>query len=205
MSPDDLSGRACLALAAGLPLWLSGCATVVFPPARVADQVQVGVLDHGRHASLILPAPGGDMLLYAYGDWTWYALKQTGILEGGSAVLWPTPAALGRRRLPGPFSAAAVAREVVVPIEHTLYLTVDAADVARLVDGLERIFDANPTARVYNETYDLVFAPHPDPYWIFHTSNQGVAGWLEELGCRVEGSTILSDWRLGDRQHAADA
>ena len=45
--------------------------------------------------------------------------------------------------------------------------------------------------------YDLVFVPHPDPYSMFHNSNRVVAGWLEQLGCRVEGTTLLSVWQLG--------
>lgn len=194
--------RAGMALGAALPLWLSGCTTVVVPPADVANPVRVGVLDHGRHASLILEVPDA-MLHYAYGDWTWYALNQTGVVEGSAAVLWPTRAALGRKRLPGPFSPAAVAREVVVPVEHALYLTVDAGDVGRLVERLERIFEGNRAALVYNRSYDLEFVPHPDPYWIFHNSNQVVVGWLEELGCRVEGPAVLSDWRKGDPEDGA--
>ena len=96
-------------------------------------------------------------------------------------------AALGRKELPGPFSPAAVAREVRVPIEHALYLTVDARDVRSLVDRLDRIYHANLALRIDNEAYDLVFVPHPEPYWIFHNSNQVVAAWLEQLQCRVEG------------------
>ena len=51
--------------------------------------------------------------------------------------------------------------------------------------------------RVDNAAYDLVFVPYPEPYSMFHNSNQVVAGWLEQLGCRVEGTTLLSVWQLG--------
>ena len=189
--------RAPLLLTATLPLCLPGCTTTVFPPDQVAEPAQVGILDHGRHATLILEVPEGGMLLYGYGDWTWYALRQTGAVEGSSAVLWPTQAALGRRRLPGPFSPEAVSRAVEVPIEDALYLTVEAAEVRRLVDRLERIFRENIASRVYNPSYDLEFVHHPEPYWILHNSNQVVADWLRELGCRVEGPAVLSDWRRG--------
>ena len=169
----------------------------MYPPQQVADPVQAGILDHGRTASLIVEVPGGGMVRYAYGDWTWYALDRTGPVEGSAALLWRSEAALGRMELPGPFSPAAVAREVRVGLEDTLYLTVDARDVRRLVDHLDRIFEENRARSVYNETHHLVFVPHPEPYSMFHNSNHMVAAWLEQLGCRVEGPALLSSWRRG--------
>jgi hypothetical protein len=174
----------------------------VHPPARVADPAQIGVLDHGRHASLILESSGGDMVRYAYGDWNWFALRQTGPLEASAAVLWPTRAALGRMRLRGPFSPTVVAREVDVPIQHAVYLTVDASDVRRLVDRLDQIFHENNAARVYNPAFGLVFVPHSDRYWVFHNSNQVVADWLVQLRCRVEGPAVFSVWERGPRRAA---
>jgi hypothetical protein len=153
-----------------------------------------GVLDHGQRSSLILPTADG-MVRYSYGDWQWYALRQTGPAEGTAALFCPTQAGLGRKQLPGPFSPAAISRQVRV--EEVVYLTVDARAVDQPVDSLERNFDENSAGQVYNEAYDLVFVPHPDPYTIDHNSNRVVAGWLEQLGCRLEGTTLLSVWQLG--------
>ena len=36
------------------------------------------------------------------------------------------------------------------------------------MDSLERIFDENSAGQVYNEAYDLVFVPYPEPYSMFH-------------------------------------
>jgi hypothetical protein len=170
----------------------------VFPPQRVADPARIAILDHGHHASLILETPGDGMRRYSYGDWQWYALRQTGPAEAVSALFWPSQAALGRRELSGPFSPTAVERAVRVPIEHALYLMVEEQDVRRLVAGLDRVFAENAHAGVYNEAYDLVFVPHPHPYSMLHNSNQVVGEWLEQLGCRVEGPTLLSIWQLGE-------
>jgi hypothetical protein len=189
-----------LALAIASPLWLLGCATTVFPPHHVANPVQVGVLDHGRHTSLIVEIPGNGMLRYAYGDWQWYALRRTGPFEASSALLWPSQAGLGRQELPGPFSPTAVSRQVRVPIEHALYLTVDAGKVRHLIERLDGIFFESSADRVYNEAYDLVFVPHPDRYSMFHNSNQVVRDWLEQLGCRVEGTAFFSNWQKGARR-----
>jgi len=168
----------------------------VFPPQRVADPAQIGILDHGRTTSLIVEGPDDGMLRYAYGDWSWYALGRTGPAEGTSAVLWPTQATLGRRELPGPFSPIAVAREVRAPIEQALYVTVDARDVRRLVDRLDGIFDENRASSLYSEAHDLEFVPHPEPYSLARNSNGMVGDWLEQLGCRVDGNPVLSNWRL---------
>jgi hypothetical protein len=144
-----------------------------------------------------METPGGGMRRYSYGDWEWYALLQTGAVEGTSALFWPSKAALGRKDLPGPFSPAAVAREVRVPIEHALFLTVDEHAARGLTGRLDRIYDTNFAERIDNEAYDLVFVPYPEPYWIFHNSNQVVAGWLEQLQCRVQGPGLFAVWRLG--------
>lgn len=183
------------ALAAAALLCLPGCGATIYPPHPVAEPAQVAVLDHGWHSSLILETPGG-MLRYSYGDWSWYALRRTGPAEGIAALLWPTQAALGRRQLPGPFSPAAIAREVRVAFEDAIYLTVDTQAVHRLVTRLDRIYHENSAALVYNEPYDLWFVPHPDPYSISRNSNRVVADWLEQLGCRVEGTTLFDIWQL---------
>jgi hypothetical protein len=197
--------RPCLALAVASTLGVSSCATVVFPPQHVADPAQVGVLDHGHHTSLIVQTADDDMLRYSYGDWKWYALRQTGPAEGSAALLRPTQAALGRKELPGPFSPTAVVREVRVPIEHAIYLTVDAREVRRLVGRLNRIFYDNQAEQIDNDAYDLVFVPHPQRYWMFHNSNQVVAQWLVELQCRVEGPALVAEWRLGAETAASAA
>ena len=186
------------ALGASLALGLQACTTTVVPPANVAEPARIGVLDHGNHASLVLEVADGRTVQYAYGEWRWYAMEQTGVIQGLAAVLWPTRAALGRKRLPVRLSPASVADQIRVPVEDAVYLMVEAEDVARLVGRLDRMFEEHSEARVVSGLRDLEFVPHPEPYWIGHNSNRVLAGWLEELGCRVEGPTILSDWRLAD-------
>jgi hypothetical protein len=85
----------------------------------------------------------------------------------------------------------------VAAIEHALYVTVDAIEVQLLAGRLDRIYEENHADLVDNAAYDLVFVPHPEPCSMFHNSNQVVAGWLEQLGCRFEGPTLFAIWRLG--------
>jgi hypothetical protein len=162
----------------------------------VTEPAHVAVLDHGRHTSLLLAVPGEtEMVRYAYGDWRWYALQQTGIAEG-IAALSGRQAALGRRRLPGPLLPETVSRRVLVGVEEAIYFDADAHDVRRLIGELDAIFAAKAEERIDNTTYDLEFVPHPEPYGAFNNSNQMVARWLEMLGCRIEGSALYAAWRL---------
>jgi hypothetical protein len=82
---------------------------------------------------------------------------------------------------------------------------VDASAVQLLVGRLDRIYQENHAERVDNAAYDLVFVPYPEPYSMFHNSNQVVAGWLEQLGCRVDGPALFAVWRLGARAGSAAA
>jgi hypothetical protein len=112
-------------------------------------------------------------------------------------MLWPTQAALGRRRLAGFPSPDSVAREVRIGVEETIFLDVEADAARALIDQLDGLFFENISTRIFNELYDLEFVHHPEPYSLQHNSNHMVARWLEELGCRIEGSATLSRWQLG--------
>lgn len=172
----------------------SGCTTTVVPPAGGDKTARIAILDHGRHTSLIVQAPDGGMLRYAYGDWRWYAVRQSGVFDAIAALFWPTQGTLGRRKLPGPVDPATVTDQVRVPIEHAIYLNVDASEAAQLVAHLDQIYQDNLATRVDGFAFDLVFVPHPEPYWMLHNSNQMVGHWLTRLGCRLDGPALFSDW-----------
>ena len=193
LSPRNLRGLWVL-----LPvLVLQGCATVVVPPHLRSAGVTVFLLDHGHHSSLVLPTPDGHMIRYAYGDWEYYARADTGLYRGTAALLWPTQGALGRRQLPGPPTAAAVRRQVRVPIVRLYALQVKRGKTARLRRRLNGIFRSNVGTVHYNPLYDLYFVHDPQPYDMAHDSNREVANWLQRLGCRIRGGPVLlSNWKV---------
>jgi hypothetical protein len=174
----------------------ASCATVVIPPAAPVDRQAVFLLDHGRSSSLVLPRPDGRAVRYAYGDWAWYALGRTGVTEGSAALLWPSRAALGRRELPGPPAGTVIREQVAVEIDRLYELTVERADVERLAASLEATYEMNLHTRVHNPAADLEFVHHPRAYTALHNSNTVVAGWLRDLGCRVEGPRLFASWRV---------
>lgn len=186
--------------AAAVLLLTQACTTVIVPPVAPAEPGPVFLLDHGRHASLVLPRGDDGMVRYSYGEWKYYAQVRTGIDEASAAVLWPTRAGLGRRELPGLPGAAAVRRQLRVGIEHLYRVIVDSRKIEGLRARLDSIYEANIETLIYNPSYDLEFVHHPRAYWAFHNSNQVVAAWLGELGCQVHGPALFSNWKVEPRQ-----
>jgi hypothetical protein len=174
----------------------AGCTATVLPPAAVDEPARVAILDHGRHASLVLEQPGGAVVLYTYGDWEWFALRRTGPREASAAVLGPSQAALGKKHLPGPLTAQALVEQVRVLVTDIIVLHVERRRLDELAARLDAVFRANISSLVHNDAYDLDFVHHPEPYSAFHNSNEVVANWLEELGCRVTRPSLFFTWKL---------
>lgn len=177
-------------------LVLSGCgATLIVPPETPNEAAAVFVLDHGRHTSLVVSAADGSLHRYAYGDWRYYAEGDTSLWRGLSALLRPTPGALGYRRLPGPPDAATVLDQVRVPVVELHSLHVERDRVEALRSRLDTLIGEADTWREAPEV-DLLFVPYPRSYSLAHNSNQMLADWLGELGCEVSRRPILSGWQL---------
>lgn len=190
------SGLRAVGLLMAASLLLAGCATLVVAPTAPEEPVSVFLLEHGGHASLVLPAGERGLVRYAYGDLRWYALGQTGPAEGLAALLGETPAALGRRELRGPADAETVRAQVREGIQQLYELRVARAASERLRADLDGIYAANRATLVYSATYDLEFVRHPVPYSAQHNSNLVMAGWLKALGCEVQGAGLITNWRV---------
>lgn len=174
---------------------LAGCATTIVAPADPPDPVEVFVVDHGRTASLVIPASSGGMLRYAYGDWRWYALRETGPLHALSILLWPREGALGRAELDSPPTLANV-RTHLAQVERVLPVRVGRARVRAFEDEIERLYRSRLDTEVDTPATGLRFVHHPRRYTYFHNSNHMVAAWLRELGCRTRGRPFHSSWRV---------
>ncbi len=138
---------------------LGACVTTVEPPLTAGDAVDVYLLDHGRTPSLVLPTGTGELTRYAYGDWRWYALGERGVPEGAAALLWPTPAALGRQALGGPREASTVRRQVFVEIEELHAIRVGRRQAAALAARLDALFARALATLVQNEETGLRALP----------------------------------------------
>ena len=177
-------------------LGTAACTNVIVPPPEPLAPQAVYVLDHGRHASLVLPAADSGLVRYAFGDWKYYAESKTGVAEASAAVLLPTASGLGRRHLPEPATEEGVRAAIRLGIEDVHEVIVDRLAMARLREVLDSIFYANQESLIYNRGYDLEFVRHPRRYTIFRNSNWMVVDWLRQLGCQVSGLLLLSRWRV---------
>lgn len=187
-------------LVVSLCAWaLASCATVITPQSALSDPVDVFVVDQGRTTSLVIPASGGKLVRYAYGDWNWYALGNHGVWDAISALFWPTRAALGRGVLEGPATIDGIRRQVPAP-EEILSVPVDRARLLAFEQRMEALYDSGRDAEVSNPDVGMSFVHHPHAYTAFWNSNHAVASWLRELGNTTRGLSYCANWRVSARQ-----
>jgi hypothetical protein len=181
-------------------MWaLAGCATTVIPPESPADPVEVYIVDHGRTSSLIIPASGGGMLRYAYGDWNYYALGRRKLRDGIAAIFWPTRSGLGRAELRGDVGELTV-RAQALSIQSLHSVPTERARVREFEQRMEALYDERRDTEVESPSTGLSFVHHPRDYTYLWNSNHAVASWLRELGCETQGPSFRASWRVRDQQ-----
>lgn len=181
--------------AAALGAALAACTNTVVPPEPRGPTAAAFLLDHGRHASLVVEHEAG-LNRYAYGQWQWYVENRKGPARASGTLVSSGPAGLGRARLAGPPAIATVRREVEVPIEAGWRIDVPADRAAALTARLEALFRERADTRTHNPRYGLDFVRHPNPYSLGHNSNHVAGQWLRALGCRVDMGGPFSVWRV---------
>jgi hypothetical protein len=172
----------------------TGCAPRITPPPSPSHPVTVFVADYGRHSSLLLPDKRGGLVEFAWGDYAWFAQNHTGSGNAFSALFWSDGSGLGIRRLP------------IIPGYDELKKTLDAkrllcfpapADKAKtLREHLAAQIDLHDGQMIYSSKNKMYFVHDDDHYWLAHNCNHVTAEWLRELGCKVEGPILLSDFKL---------
>ena len=174
---------------------LCSCATTIIPPVDPIDPVNVYLIDYGRHVSLLLPLDETNELIeYAYGDWNWFALDRSRILDVFPTLFWPTPAALGRWEWALPDNAEAVRDRI--SCEELLQITVARADAQRFLSELEDRFMKQIETLHYQPRYQFDFVRDDSTYHLLHNCNHVTARWLERMGCEVRGSAMLADFAV---------
>lgn len=184
-------------LAAALVVVLTGCVTTSLEaPQDVAEPRAVFVIDHGRHSSIAIETASGDLVRYSYGDQRYYRDQDTSLASGAAALLWPTPATLGRAQLATEATAASLRAALVVGVEDILPLQVEGRLADRLMADLDQLHIQGVADHVFVDAFGLVFAPHPTDYVWWHNSSTVIAGWLEELGVDVRGPGLVAAWEI---------
>ena len=175
-----------------LSIFLAGCsATKITPPLNVEDGVDVYLLDHGLHTTLILPYKNGVSYRWGYGDFRYYALGEKSFTNSFVALFFPTQAALGREKLSSPLDLAHASKVV----KNIYVIHLERVKVYQLQEELLFIFD-NATLIHRSEEFSFEFADHPKKYHLFHNSNKMVALWLSSMGAKVSKYPILANWKV---------
>jgi len=156
--------------------------------------VTVVVVDHGYHSSLLLPAPEGGSVEYAFGEWAWFALNRDAWYHAFSTLCWPNRGALGRRLHAAP--PAQVARAGSLPCEEMLELEVERAKAGALQRRLEESFQGRIGTRVHNPLLGLDLVHGDDDYCFLVNCNHVLGRWLCELGCELGGTATFSSFRV---------
>jgi len=177
---------------------LSACTGVVTRPMpeTIDEQRPVFLLDHGRHASLVLTRPDQSLVRYAHGDWTWYAEGRSGSGPAISALFFPSRSAVGREKLGAIESPDQLERKLRVGIETIYSLSASAARIDALDQELSSWFEQHQDQALLNPGFGLEFVPGSRPYTLFDNSNHVVAGWLQALDIEVRGNPVFGRWRV---------
>lgn len=170
--------------------------TSVTGPSHPSNPRAVFLIDHGTHSSLVIETPVGEMLRYSYGDLRYYAKRDTSLASGAAALLWPTPATLGRGELQGPISVESLSGQLVVVVEQIYPLEVSGDRADSLIASLDEIYIKGEDELVSVPEYGLNFAPHPQDYFLFSNSSTMIGSWLRELGATVFGWSLTSSWAV---------
>lgn len=173
---------------------LTGCVTVIRPPANPPDPVVAALVDYGYHSSLVLPSADGESTEYAYGEWEWFALNHDDSYRVFPALCWPTRGTMGRRRLPVPTQPEAL--RPLVACEEMFALRVSRARAQALLDTLEARYQRHAPTEVYNPLSGLHFVQDDEDYSCCNNCNHVLVRWLEALGCEVRGTACFSSFKV---------
>jgi hypothetical protein len=174
-----------------------GCATTtIIPPPKPADPVSVYITDYGRHSSILLPDPRGHLSEFAYGDWNWFALRQTGSGSGIRALFFSKYSTNGRRQLHVDYRDDVNAIVRAIKAEHAANIQVPRDRALALLERLDHFYEQHLDTVTYSPFSQLWFVRYSGHYGAFHNCNHVTAGWLRELGCDVRGSAMFSKFTV---------
>lgn len=198
---------ASLALVSWCVIALGGCATtIVLPEVDPTIAHATYLVDYGRHASLVLPRGDAEpdaYFEYNYGEFQWYAHNQSGVFNVLGTLFIPTTGTLGRRDV---FLGSDDAALHVFDAEKIVRIDVDPDRLAALRAALALRYEKTPEPdRVFNPTFGLTFVPDERAYWLGHTCNHEMAGWLKALGCEIRGPVMWADFKVENRPITSDS
>jgi hypothetical protein len=173
----------------------------ITPAGGVVDPVNVYVVDHGIHSSLVFPREDGNLVEFAYSRFDWAALDQDQWYRSLPAIIVPGTGTLGTRDLPGPSTRENVVHQFEITNNHPtmqglFVVPVSAVCCREVLAKLDQRWAAGKESEVFNQKRGMKFVKDPAQYSIMHNCNTEVSEWLRELGCRVDGPAVIAEIRV---------
>jgi hypothetical protein len=181
-------------LMALLGMGIIGCTPRVIAPVGVNHPVEIIIADYGRHTSLLIPAQTTGFVEFAWGDYAWFVENRTGSGSAMEALFWSRGSALGMREYKSELTDQALIKSSGA--SRLLHLQTPADKTFALRDQLIGAIRSRWSEHVFNKANEMDFVRDGPHYWFAHNCNHVTAGWLRELGCRVEGCVLFSDFEL---------
>ncbi len=176
---------------------LTGCSGTIHPPTSPANPVTTYVANYGKHSAVILPDPStGGYVEWAFGDWNYFALGHTGLKDALSALFTSPQSTLGRRVVPPQPDDDALKQ--ALEANGLLRITVSSDRSAALMKKLDERYQKNINSLIHSTYSHMDNVKDSEHYWGLHNCNHLTAQWLRELGCKVDGLTIWSDFKLSN-------
>ncbi|MDB5294453.1 MAG: hypothetical protein JWO31_436 [Phycisphaerales bacterium] len=181
-----------------------GCAANVRPAQQMLDPVSVFIGDYGVHSSLFLPTTDGRYVEYAFGDWGYAVENHNGPQDAIGALTVSQGAGFGRVY----HDKAAGRDEPNPPHKPSSYQRVacERSDVYALVDRLDVRYEHAAERHgepVLNPETGIAWVRDDQRYSIANNCNHMTARSLEELGCRVSGTVVWSNFKVKEPTQAA--
>ncbi|RCJ15156.1 hypothetical protein A6S26_07405 [Nostoc sp. ATCC 43529] len=169
---------------------------LIIPPTNPQEAIAVYVLDFYWHSELVLPNSNGELIVYAYGDWNYFALNKQDFNNGLAALFIPTKGTLGRQK----FSNIDQLQQMVAKKNaNLLSFKVSQTKVIQLAQSLDKRFMKNIDTLMENHQLGLTFVQDEQSYTILHNSNHELVRWLKNLECQVKGLVIWANFRVKNR------
>lgn len=192
MWPPSLLSRLVL-----LPLPLiTACAGLITTTERLDDPVEVYLLEHSPHTTLVLPTDDGGLVRFKYCDWRWCVEEKRSFPSGAAALLWPTPSGIGRGQRDDVTAPQELGNLAPDGIARYHKIMAEREKVRSLINQLNLAFEDHEGDFFRNESTGLDFVPYSRGYWLAHQSNLVVAKWLTELGFEVRSYPLLTRWQI---------
>lgn len=171
-----------------------GCSTRVIAPPRPVDPVTVYLTDYGRHSSIVMPQGPRSYVEYAFGEWNFFARGDTRWWVGARALLGSSQSTLGRRQFTGIEGAKRLKDSLgctrMMPFE------VSRLRAELLALNLDADFRRSAAAPMFSSYSQLHHVRDDTFYWLGHNCNHITAQWLKQLGCRIDGPAVFSNFRV---------